>query len=143
MRGWSGRGGLVYGSGLLAGPKPRTGLSPVAIPVSWPEPRTLVLPGIWQDVITRGITSTQTTWLPVGFSERKVCFPPERQKRCDNRRFYLGNAVEDWERQRSFLADHTRCLQRTCLQCQCERIAPFLTIPDSNSYMLVTFSCRN
>ena len=39
------------------------------------------------------------------FTPHNVILSPQRKKRYDNRRFYIGNAAEEWERQRCFYGE--------------------------------------
>ena len=59
------------------------------------------------------------------FTLHNLILSPERKKRYDNRRFYIGNAAEEWKRQRSWyeeshalFAAHLLAQHASCLECQ-------------------------
>ena len=80
------------------------------------------------------------------FRPNNLILSPQRKKRHDNRqKFYIGNAAEEWERQRCFygashaqfvahlLAQHASCLERH-IQCDSERNALSPIIPTRSEY---------
>ena len=82
------------------------------------------------------------------FRPNNLILSPQRKKRHDNRqKFYIGNASEDWERQRCFygeshaqFAAHLQAQHASCLEChiQCdsdsERNALSPIIPTRSEY---------
>ena len=70
------------------------------------------------------------------FTPHNFILSPQRKKRYDNRRFYIGNAAEEWERQRCFygeshaqFAAHLLAQHATCLECH----IPCDCVSDSDS----------
>ena len=81
------------------------------------------------------------------FTPDNLILSPQRKKRHDNRRFYIGNAAEEWERQGCFygeshaqFAAHLLAQHASCSEChiQCdsdsERNALSPIIPTRSEY---------